>query len=159
MKSLFIVVSLLLAAGTLSGYDFKTRDGKKVYPDYKGLGGPSQDARGIVIYYGEDYKKAIVFPNNFPADFPDKEALQKQLKKLPAAKKDAAANKSKRLAEAKAETAARKARADRLRKIAKDKTLIPDAKVKAKPAKSTTKRKIGENNNNNNSNSRSNRNK
>lgn len=145
MKKMLGIAVLLVIAGCVFGYDLRTKDGKRVYRDYKGLGGPSQDGRGLVIYYG-DWKKAIVLPHNFPADFPDKAALKKQLARLPAAKREALANRKVRQAEEKAENAERKKHADRVKKMLKNKSLIPTVTVKPKPKTNST-RKLGSNNN------------
>lgn len=147
MKKIFILSCLFVFVCTLSGYDLRTKDGKRVYRDYKGLGGASRDGRGLVIYY-EDYKKAIILPHNFPADFPDKVALKKQLARLPAARKQALADRKIRQAEEKAEDAERRKHADRVRKMLKNKELIPAFKMKPQGKKTNTTRKLGDSNSN-----------
>ncbi|MBP5183123.1 MAG: hypothetical protein J6331_08875 [Lentisphaeria bacterium] len=123
MKKNLVLVLLVFGAAALLADDLRLNNEKgTVLKDFSGLGGVAPvprsktNAWGIIVFYENGTKKAVVQVSEFPKDFPYMAQVRKRAELIPEARAKASADAKEQQQEVKEELERQK----RLKKIAAD---------------------------------------
>lgn len=141
MKKILIFLLMMTVSFTLSALDLRLKNGR-VLNDFSGLGTVAPVPRtnlgrwGVIVYYQNGKRRAVVEVKDFPNDFPHMRAVQQRAALIPKAKAKAITEQKEMKQEEKEELERKK----RLQKIANANAKGVPVNLPKKSAKGTKKK-------------------